>query len=117
MTEKIIEKLDEIVMLMHNLVIELDGVGEQVYDAGHYIDTVTEAINWMESNVDDDSDIYVQIYAHTPRGHKIYETTSENILSHEHGDYIIMLDSKTNKVEMINRDCVYKIILDSKEDK
>lgn len=111
------EKLDEIIMLMHNLVIELDEVGEQVHIAGHHIDTVTEAINWMEHNVGDESDIYVQIYAHTPRGHKIYETTSENILSHERGDYIIMLDSKTNKVEMINRDCVYKIVLDSKEDK
>lgn len=117
MTERIINQLN----IMNELLSEMNSqLGEHNAREGEANNgTVARVMDWMLTygpNGTQESDIYVQIRVQTPRAHKIYECKGSNILDNK-GDYIVIVDEDTNKIEMINKDYVYSIILDVAEEK
>ena len=78
---------------------------------------ICEVGEWILENTCIDNPDYdkvtVVMYCDTPRGRKIYTTTLNNIHPVT-GDFICLLDSDSDKVEMMHKDCIYRIKLDTK---
>ena len=114
MVSRIAEKLytlNEQIRIMNETLLKidkkLDETDNEIIQLG---DWVLE--NTSKSNPYDE-DIIVTICSSTPQ--EIYQTTLNNIYI-EAKDYVVILDEISDKVEMINKDYIYKIIIDVKEE-
>lgn len=117
MTERIINQLNEMNELLSEMNSQLGEHNARECEANN--GTIARIIDWMLTYAPigtEERDIYIQIRVQTPRGHKFYECKGSNMLDNK-GDYIIIRDEDTDKIEMINKDYVYNITLDIAERK
>ena len=116
MTSRIVEQLyilNEQIRIMNEILLKMDKKLDETDNE------ITQLGDWVLENTSKsnphDEDIIVTIYSSTPKEHKIYQTTLNNIYI-KTKDYVVILDETSDKVEMINKDYVYKIIIDVKEE-
>ena len=114
------EMTERIVEMMYRL-------NENIGDINLHLLRIEEMINrdneinrvgkWILENTCIDNPDYdkitVVMYCNTPRGRKIYTTTLNNIYPTTK-DFICLLDSDSDKIEMIHKDCIYQITLNTK---
>ena len=113
MTERIVEMMYRFNENIEDINLHLLRI-EEMINRDNEINRVGEWIleNTCIDNPDYDK-ITVVMYCNTPRGRKIYTTTLNNIYPATR-DFICLLDSDSDKVEMIHKDCIYQITLDTK---
>ena len=113
MTERIVEMMYRFNENIEDINLHLLRM-EEMMNRDNEINQVGEWIleNTCIDNPDYDK-VTVVMYCSTPRGRKIYTTTLNNIYPTTK-DFICLLDSDSDKVEMIHKDCIYQITLDTK---
>ena len=117
MTERIVEmmyRLNENIENINSHLSRMDKMMNKMMNRDNEINQVGEWIldNTCIDNPDYDK-ITVLMYCNTPRGRKIYTTTLNNIHPATK-DFICLLDSDSDKIEMIHKDCIYQITLNTK---
>lgn len=113
MTERIVEMMYRINENIEKVNSHLSRMAEMM-DKENEINQVGEWIleNTCIDNPDYDK-VTVVMYCNTPRGRKIFTTTLNNIHPATK-DFICLLDNDSDKVEMIHKDCIYQIALNTK---
>ena len=113
MTERIVEMMYRINENIENINSHLSRMDEMMNKENE----INQVGEWILENTCIDNPDYdkvtVVMYCNTPRAHKIYTTTLNNIYSATK-DFICLLDSDSDKVEMIHKDCIYQITLNTK---
>jgi hypothetical protein len=117
MTERIIDKLYRMNEQMGLMNETLSAIEKKMSKTE--VNEITQMGDWMLQNASmdnpQDENIIVTVYVASPRAQKIYRTTLNNIYTLTK-DYVVILDDKSDKVEMINKDYVYQIIIDVAEE-
>ena len=113
MTERIVEMMYRLNENIGDINLHLLRI-EEMINRDNEINRVGKWIldNTCIDNPDYDK-ITVVMYCNTPRGRKIYTTTLNNIHPATK-DFICLLDSDSDKIEMIHKDCIYQITLNTK---
>lgn len=113
MTERIVEMMYRINENIENINSHLSRMDEMMNKENE----INQVGEWILENTCIDNPDYdkvtVVMYCNTPRAHKIYTTTLNNIYPATK-DFICLLDSDSDKVEMIHKDCIYQITLNTK---
>ncbi|WP_297828525.1 hypothetical protein [uncultured Methanobrevibacter sp.] len=115
MTERIVKILYEIKENIQTINQHLSKINAKMNENNEIIQVGDWILRNASMEQSSDENITIAIYCQTPRGHKIYEATLNNVYA-QTKDFVSLIDKNTDKVEMINKDCIYKIIIDTKDD-
>lgn len=118
MTERIVDKLyriNEQMGIMNETLSKMEEKIDKIEE-----NEITQMGDWLLKNSDMsplyDENIIVVLHVATPRAQRIYATTLNNIYTLTK-NYVVILDDKSDKIEMINKDCVYQVTIDVSEEK